>query len=83
VTHPLAAAHGGVGQPEEVRALARGSLLAAVPPWPVWAGITPLTPSWPDWQVGELIAFLVSDRAAFITGDCIAIDGGRQCLGAR
>ena len=34
-------------------------------------------------EVGELIAFLVSDRAGFITGDCIAIDGGRQCLGAR
>ena len=59
-------------------------------------------------EVGELIAFLVSDKAGFITGawpdppsavallkplsqnsvspiagDCIAIDGGRQCLGAR
>eukprot|EP00052_Salpingoeca_macrocollata_P012802 m.99975 g.99975 ORF g.99975 m.99975 type:complete len:261 (-) comp18639_c1_seq5:61-843(-) len=50
VTHPLAAARGQVGQPQEV---------------------------------GELIAFLCSDKAAFITGDCIAIDGGRQCLGAR
>ncbi len=29
-------------------------------------------------EVGELIAFLVSDKARFITGDCIAIDGGRQ-----
>lgn len=37
----------------------------------------------PFQEVGELIAFLVSDRAGFITGDCIAIDGGRQCLGAR
>lgn len=34
-------------------------------------------------EVGELIAFLVSDKATFITGECIAIDGGRQCLGAR
>eukprot|EP00038_Savillea_parva_P012548 m.205406 g.205406 ORF g.205406 m.205406 type:complete len:259 (-) comp22919_c0_seq1:94-870(-) len=34
-------------------------------------------------EVGDLIAFLMSDRAAFITGECIAIDGGRQCLGAR
>eukprot|EP00730_Choanoeca_flexa_P000746 TRINITY_DN10321_c0_g2_i4.p2 TRINITY_DN10321_c0_g2~~TRINITY_DN10321_c0_g2_i4.p2 ORF type:complete len:290 (+),score=46.78 TRINITY_DN10321_c0_g2_i4:1724-2593(+) len=50
VTHPLAAARGKVGQPEEV---------------------------------GELIAFLLSDKAGFITGECIAIDGGRQCLGAR
>lgn len=36
----------------------------------------------PD-EVGELIAFLVSDKAKFITGECIAIDGGRQNLGAR
>jgi enoyl-[acyl-carrier-protein] reductase (NADH) len=36
----------------------------------------------PD-EVGELIAFLVSDRAKFITGDTVLIDGGRYCLGAR
>jgi NAD(P)-dependent dehydrogenase (short-subunit alcohol dehydrogenase family) len=34
-------------------------------------------------EVAELIAFLVSDKANFITGECIAIDGGRQNLGAR
>jgi len=34
-------------------------------------------------EVGELIAYLASDNAAFITGDCIRIDGGRGCLGAR
>lgn len=34
-------------------------------------------------EVGDLIAFLSSDKAGFITGECIAIDGGRQCLGAR
>ena len=34
-------------------------------------------------EVGELIAFLVSPSAKFITGECIAIDGGRQYLGAR
>lgn len=34
-------------------------------------------------EVGDLIAFLLSDKAQFITGECIAIDGGRQCLGAR
>eukprot|EP00043_Microstomoeca_roanoka_P011883 m.112380 g.112380 ORF g.112380 m.112380 type:complete len:146 (-) comp15325_c2_seq1:283-720(-) len=34
-------------------------------------------------EVGDLIAFLLSDKAGFITGECIAIDGGRQCLGAR
>ena len=34
-------------------------------------------------EVGELVAFLVSDKAKFIAGECIAIDGGRQNLGAR
>lgn len=34
-------------------------------------------------EVGNLIAFLASDKASFMTGECIAIDGGRQCLGAR
>ena len=34
-------------------------------------------------EVAELIAFLVSDKALFLTGECIAIDGGRQNLGAR
>ncbi len=34
-------------------------------------------------EVGELIAFLASDKAKFITGECIAIDGARQNLGAR
>jgi NAD(P)-dependent dehydrogenase (short-subunit alcohol dehydrogenase family) len=29
-------------------------------------------------EVAELIAFLVSDRALFLTGECIAIDGGRR-----
>ena len=34
-------------------------------------------------EVADLIVFLVSDKAKFITGECIAIDGGRQNLGAR
>ena len=34
-------------------------------------------------DVAELVAFLVSEKARFITGECIAVDGGRQCLGAR
>lgn len=34
-------------------------------------------------EVAELVTFLVSDKAKFITGECIAIDGGRQNLGAR
>mmetsp|Transcript_44869 Transcript_44869/g.54326 ORF Transcript_44869/g.54326 Transcript_44869/m.54326 type:complete len:267 (+) Transcript_44869:82-882(+) len=34
-------------------------------------------------EVGEVIAFLVSDKASFMTGECVTIDGGRQNLGAR
>lgn len=34
-------------------------------------------------EVAELIAFLASNKASYITGDCIRIDGGRFCLGAR
>lgn len=34
-------------------------------------------------EVGELVAFLLSDKAQFLTGECIAMDGGRQNLGAR
>jgi len=34
-------------------------------------------------EVAELICFLVSDKAKFLTGECIAIDGGRQNLGSR
>ena len=34
-------------------------------------------------EVGELIAFLASNKSKFMTGECIAIDGGRQNLGAR
>lgn len=34
-------------------------------------------------EVADLIAFLVSDKALFITGDTIKLDGGRACVGAR
>jgi len=34
-------------------------------------------------DVGELIAFLASDKAKWITGDTVKIDAGRTCLGAR
>eukprot|EP00755_Sulcionema_specki_P022042 Sspe_Gene.75553::Locus_47197_Transcript_1_1_Confidence_1.000_Length_886::g.75553::m.75553 len=34
-------------------------------------------------QVAELIAFLSSDKALFITGESVRIDGGRGVLGAR
>lgn len=34
-------------------------------------------------ECAELIAFLCSSKSGFITGETIAIDGGRQCLGAR
>jgi NAD(P)-dependent dehydrogenase (short-subunit alcohol dehydrogenase family) len=34
-------------------------------------------------EVGELIAFLSSSRAGFITGDCIRVDGARAIFGYR
>ena len=34
-------------------------------------------------EVADLIAFLASDKALFVTGDSIKIDGGRTCVGAR
>lgn len=34
-------------------------------------------------EVAELVAFLLSDKSQFLTGECIALDGGRQNLGAR
>lgn len=34
-------------------------------------------------EVAELIAFLASEKAKFLTGECIAIDGARQNLGSR
>jgi NAD(P)-dependent dehydrogenase (short-subunit alcohol dehydrogenase family) len=34
-------------------------------------------------EVADLIAFLVSDKAKFITGNLVPIDGGRICVGAR
>jgi NAD(P)-dependent dehydrogenase (short-subunit alcohol dehydrogenase family) len=34
-------------------------------------------------EVAELICFLASSKSSYITGECIAIDGGRRNLGAR
>ena len=34
-------------------------------------------------DIADLVTFLASNRAKFITGEVICVDGGRQCLGAR
>jgi NAD(P)-dependent dehydrogenase (short-subunit alcohol dehydrogenase family) len=34
-------------------------------------------------EVAELIAYLLSDKAGFITGETIAIDGGRHLTALR
>jgi len=34
-------------------------------------------------EIGEMIAYLASDKAGFITGASHVMDGGRACLGAR
>lgn len=34
-------------------------------------------------EVANLVCFLASSKASFITGECVAIDGSRQNLGAR
>lgn len=34
-------------------------------------------------EVAETVCFLASNKASYITGECLAVDGGRQNLGAR
>eukprot|EP00656_Telonema_subtile_P005184 TRINITY_DN12355_c0_g1_i4.p1 TRINITY_DN12355_c0_g1~~TRINITY_DN12355_c0_g1_i4.p1 ORF type:complete len:104 (-),score=18.72 TRINITY_DN12355_c0_g1_i4:154-465(-) len=34
-------------------------------------------------DIADLVTFLASDRARFLSGECICVDGARQCLGAR
>ncbi len=33
-------------------------------------------------ELAQLVAYLVSDKAAYIQGDCVTIDGGRWLKGA-
>jgi NAD(P)-dependent dehydrogenase (short-subunit alcohol dehydrogenase family) len=34
-------------------------------------------------EAADLVLFLASDQAKFITGSTVKIDGGRGCIGAR
>jgi NAD(P)-dependent dehydrogenase (short-subunit alcohol dehydrogenase family) len=87
VTHPLGSSLKRVAQPTEAPT-ATTDPRAHPPPGPGsrrqrCQRINHDRQPWPRWEVAELAAFLCSEKAAFITGECIAIDGGRQQLGAR
>lgn len=43
---------------------------------PEWAEIVPLGRVGRNNEVGQTIAFLVSDAANYITGQCLTVDGG-------
>lgn len=34
-------------------------------------------------DIADTVTFLASDKARFLSGECICVDGARQCLGAR
>lgn len=43
---------------------------------PGWAGTVPLARVGRNDEVGQAIAFLVSDAAGYVTGQCLTVDGG-------
>ena len=48
--------------------------------FPQLVGAIPLGRGGQPEEVGELASFLASDRATYITGALIAIDGGSTCM---
>lgn len=65
--------------PEGVRfnAIAPGLMESAASEFhPDWAGTVPLRRVGKNAEVGEAIAFLVSDASSYVTGQCLTADGG-------
>lgn len=65
--------------PEGVRfnAIAPGLMESAAKEFhPVWAETVPLGRIGRNSEIGEAIAFLLSDAASYITGQCLTADGG-------
>lgn len=61
--------------PGDIATLASAPISAAAPQRP-YARLTPLGRQGTPTEIGEAVAFLLSDRASFITGSTLLADGG-------
>ncbi|KAK3087446.1 hypothetical protein FSP39_006007 [Pinctada imbricata] len=44
------------------------------------AQLTPLARNGTPEEIAEVVGFIASDKAAYMTGENVVIDGGRQCM---